>query len=74
MKFINVPIFLISLFVGLFLSYITMPKKNVIFVYPTPDTYKKIQYRDRAENCFMFQPHEVKCPDPSKIRYYEVQE
>ena len=62
MKFINVPVFIISLSIGLFLSYITMPKKTVIFVYPTPENYKKLQYKDKAGNCFAFEPEEVSCP------------
>ena len=40
MKFINVPIFIISLAIGLFICYITTSKTEVIFVYPTPTTRK----------------------------------
>ena len=46
MKFINVPIFIISLAIGLFICYITTSKTEVIFVYTTPDNIDKILYKD----------------------------
>tara|TARA_Y100000816_G_C25955939_1_gene498789 strand:+ start:544 stop:768 length:225 start_codon:yes stop_codon:yes gene_type:complete len=74
MKFINVPLFLLSLFIGLFVSYITSPPSQVIYVYPNPDNENKISYKDKADNCFSFKSTEVKCPnDISKIRSYNIQ-
>ena len=61
-KYINVNIFLISLAIGLFLNYVTLPTPNVVFVYPTDTTYKNIQYKDNAGNCFGFVQKEVLCP------------
>lgn len=75
MKFINVPIFIISLAIGLFFSYITTPLPEVILVYPTPDNINSIQYRDEGDNCFGFTSAEVKCPqDKTRIREYPLQE
>ena len=34
MKFINFPIFLVSLAVGLFVVYISLPPTQIIYVYP----------------------------------------
>ena len=74
MKFISIPIFIISLAAGLFVVYITMPPTQVIYVYPNPDNEKKLSYRDKAGNCFGFKSQEVKCPsDTSKIRSYNIQ-
>ena len=74
MKFISFPIFLVSLAVGLFVVYISMPPTQIIYVYPTPDNEDKITYKDRADNCFHFKPLEIDCPsDKSKIRSYGVQ-
>ena len=74
MKFINFPIFLVSLAVGLFVVYISLPPTQIIYVYPTPDNEDKITYKDRADNCFHFKSIEVDCPaDESKIRSYGVQ-
>ena len=74
MKFINVKLFLISLSVGLFLSYISSTATQTIYVYPNPDNEDKISYKDKAGNCFHFKSKQVKCPtDVSKIRSYNIQ-
>ena len=74
MKFINFPIFLVSLAVGLFVVYISMPPTQVIYVYPTPDNEDKITYKDRADNCFHFKSTEIECPkDKNQIRSYGIQ-
>ena len=75
MKFINIPIFIISLAVGLFFSYITTPMPEVILVYPTPDNIQDIQYKDESGGCFGFTTKEVTCPnDKKQIREYPTQE
>lgn len=75
MNLINIPLFIISLAFGLFLVYITSPRPDVIYVYPTPDNLEKIQYKDHADNCFIFNSREVACPtDETKIRKYPMQE
>ena len=72
--FINVPIFIVSLAIGLFVAYITMPPTQIIYVYPNPDNEHKISFKDKADNCFHFKSTEVKCPDDvSKIRAYNIQ-
>ena len=74
MKFLNIPLFLFSLALGLFVVYITMPPTQVIYVYPNPDNENKISYKDKADNCFHFTSKEVECPnDVSKIRSYDIQ-
>ena len=74
MKFISIPIFLVSLSVGLFLSYISMPPTQVIYVYPNPDNVNKLSFKDKADNCYRFKSTEVDCPsDVSKIRSYNIQ-
>lgn len=66
MKFLSVPVFIISLAIGLFIVYLTAPKQKIIFVYPTPDNFNRFQYKDKAENCFTFEPYEVNCPSNKK--------
>ncbi len=74
MKFLNVPLFIVSLAIGLFVSYISMPPAQIIYVYPNPDNEDKVTFKDKAENCFHFTSKEVTCPtDVSKIRSYHVQ-
>ena len=74
MKFLNVPILIISLSIGLFFSYVIKPNTNIIYVYPTPENIEKIQYKDKGDNCFGFISEEVECPsNQAKIRRYPVQ-
>ena len=61
-KFIDFRIFLISLALGLLVLYIYQPSPTTIYVYPTPDNKDKIQYRDKANNCFKFNSVKIKCP------------
>ena len=58
---ISLPIFLVSLSIGLFYVYISVPNPKVIYVYPTSDNIQKFQYKDRADNCFTFETKEVNC-------------
>lgn len=67
-KYINLPLFLISLAFGFFAVYMTMPDTRKIYVYPTPENIDALQYKDRTDSCFSFQQTQVDCPsDPSKI-------
>ena len=75
MKFISLPVFIISLAFGLFITYTIAPKPDIIYVYPTPDNIDKIQYRDKSGTCFGFKYKEVNCPeDNSAIKQYPLQE
>ena len=74
MKFINIPVFIISLAIGLFVTYVTSEPTKSIFVYPNPDNIDKLLYKDKADNCFKFKAEEVKCPeDTNQIRSYNIQ-
>ena len=35
--------------------------KKKVKVYPTPNNYKDILYKDINNNCFQFKPNNVKC-------------
>ena len=73
MKFINFPIFISSLAIGLFIVYISTPPTQVIYVYPNPENEDKVTFIDKADNCFHFTSQEVKCPnDITKIRSYNI--
>ena len=61
-KFINIPVFLLSLAFGIFAVYITIPKNRKILVYPTPENVLLLQYRDKTNTCFSFKQTEVTCP------------
>jgi hypothetical protein len=61
-KYINFPAFIISLVIGFFFVYITVPDKKIIYVYPTPENIDQIQYKDKTNTCFSLEQTEVKCP------------
>ena len=68
MKYINIPIFIISFAIGIFFVYIVEPDNRVVYVYPTPEMVDVLQYKDRAGTCFQFKPSLVECPkDESMI-------
>jgi len=75
MKFLNIPAFIISLAVGIFLVYIGNPRPDIIYVYPNPDNLHKMQYKDKSGACFGFEAEQVSCPTRDDlIREYPVQE
>jgi len=74
LKYINIPVFLISLALGVFAVYITVPDKKKIIVYPSPDNVSYIQYKDHADNCFQFKETRVTCPkNPNEISKTPIQ-
>jgi hypothetical protein len=74
-NFINLPAFLISLAIGLLFVYLTEPPHKVVYVYPTPENIGKIEYRDKANNCFEYNMQTIKCPsDKSKINTIPMQD
>ena len=61
LKYINIPLFIISLAIGLFFVYIYQADKRTIYVYPKPDNVDLIQYKDKAGTCFNVKQASVKC-------------
>ncbi len=62
MKYISIPLFIISFVVGMVYIYMSNPPQRNILIYPTVDNNNKFQYKDNAENCFTFLATEQKCP------------
>lgn len=65
-KYVNIPVFIVSLAFGLFAVYITTEDTRKIYVYPTPENIELIQYRDKTGNCFKMDPEKVACPKNAK--------
>lgn len=67
-KFINLPIFIASLAIGIFFVCLFDEEKKVIYVYPKPDNIDSIQYRDTTGTCFSIKQERTTCPrNPLKI-------
>jgi hypothetical protein len=74
-KFIDARFFLLSLVIGFFAVYISMPDLRTIYVYPTPENVSILQYKDKTGTCFSFSQEEVTCPtDPNEISKVPVQQ
>jgi len=67
LKFINVPVFLISLAIGLFVVYIFVPNTRKIYVYPTPENIDSIQYKDATGACFTPVQTKTSCPKDANL-------
>ena len=70
---ISFPIFIISLSIGLLFVYLSTPPPTVIYVYPTPDNIDKVEYKDKADNCYQFKSTEVSCMNNEDIKTIPIQ-
>ena len=66
-KYLNIPVFLISICVGLFVCYVTHPKPRIILKCPNPDNEDKVIYEDEPGNCYKYKSKEVLCPKEELI-------
>lgn len=73
-SFINLPVLVVSFLFGLFFMHVNGQDREIISVHPTPDNCGKIEYVDKAGNCFEYECIEVKCPvEKDKIKEIPVQ-
>ena len=72
--YISLPVFIISLAVGLFFVYILGPETKTIYIYPTPTNYNSVLYQDKTDECFQYKPIITKCPlNPFSIKTVPIQ-
>jgi hypothetical protein len=65
-KYINIPVFIAALVIGIIVMYVTMPDTRKIFVYPSPENIDILQYRDKTGSCFSMKQTETPCPKNEK--------
>jgi len=65
--YISLKYFIISLAVGFLFVYAIGVKKRMIYVYPSPENVDKVLFKDKANNCFEFEPVEVDCPNDTSL-------
>ena len=59
-------LFLISFFVGMVFVYLSPVEHKTVFVFPSPNNIKQIQYKDKAEQCFNLSAKLVDCKRGAK--------
>jgi len=62
MKYLSLPVFFVSLIIGLFFIYLYGPEQKTIYIYPSPGNIEEILFKDKADQCFYLDATEVKCP------------
>jgi hypothetical protein len=73
-NYISVPVFIISLAIGLFFVYVLGPETKVVYIYPSPENVDKILFKDKADNCFSLKQEEIECPsDLSLLQKVPIQ-
>jgi hypothetical protein len=75
LKILNIPIFTVTLILGLIAVYMLNENdKRKIFVYPTPSNVDKLLYRDGTSTCYKFEQKEIPCPkDRGQIAKVPIQ-
>ena len=69
LKYIDPFYFFISLFIGIFIMYISSPIPNVIIKYPTPENSSDLIFKDESGVCYKYEVEEMSCPeDSSKVK------
>lgn len=72
--YISLPVFIISFALGLFFVYILGSDQKIIYVYPTPQNYTSIMYKDNANQCFQYKASVVTCPlNPLSVKTVPAQ-
>jgi|TARA_R110002072_G_scaffold293386_2_gene462698 hypothetical protein len=66
-RLFSLPVFILSLILGLLFIYLSESEKEVVYVYPTPYNLDKVEYKDSVGNCFDFSADKLKCPDDNTL-------
>jgi hypothetical protein len=61
-----IPIFLVSFVIGMVCIYFSPLEYKTVMVYPSPNNLKKIQYKDKSDECFEFSARLVDCTNDAK--------
>jgi hypothetical protein len=73
MKSRCVLVFVAAFLIGMVLVYVSPIEYKTVFVYPTPDNVKDIQFRDDADTCYHFDSVAVSCESAKNINAIPVQ-
>jgi len=74
LRFLDLPVFIVSLAIGFFIIYVYGSDIKTVYVYPTPENMQDLLFQDDANNCFMYKAREEKCPqDKTQIKEIPIQ-
>ena len=59
---IDLFVFFLSFFIGIFFVYISAPAKNIVIKYPTLQNINELKFFDDDNNCIKYEPVEIECP------------
>ena len=66
-KYVSIVAFVASFIIGLlFLSFFE-EKKQIVYVYPTPENVKEYMFQDDTDNCFLLSSEEMNCPQDKSL-------
>tara|TARA_Y100000741_G_scaffold362778_1_gene349428 strand:- start:257 stop:490 length:234 start_codon:yes stop_codon:yes gene_type:complete len=71
MGYINITAFIISFSIGILYAYLHIPSKKIIYIYPTFDNARKMQYQDKTDTCFNIKPEKTNCLDAQKNELFK---
>lgn len=73
-RFVSIPVFIVTLAIGIFFVYLTSPNQKNIYVYPTPENINQFLWKDSTGTCFGWESIQVNKPsDSKKIKTIPVQ-
>lgn len=58
---LNWPVFVLSFGIGILYIYVLTPAPKVVLKFPSPYNAGKIVYKDKADECFVFDAVKVDC-------------
>ena len=67
METVHLGAFLLAFVAGGVLVYYTAPPTDTIVVYPTPGNVQKVEYKDRAGNCYRYNAKKINCPSTGAV-------
>ena len=59
--YVSYKVFIVSFLVGLLCVYLLPVELDTVLVYPSPDNYKNIMYKDGSGACFRLDPSVAEC-------------
>jgi hypothetical protein len=73
-KYIIPEYFLIAFFVGLIITYITVPEPEIVVRYPSPDGGRMPVFRQKSGVCIKYEAEKTTCPsDDSAIDMLDIE-